>query len=77
MPYDDRLIIKERYISKGDGVCRTNILKVIEFDDFLQLYIKNGHGASRGIKLDKPMTELLRKFLNNVEIGVDKDKRTV
>lgn len=72
MSYDDRLIIKREF--KLDGQERTNKLKLVEYVDFVQLFITNGKIKETGqikyaqFRLDINAVQQLKEYLENVEL---------
>lgn len=65
MSYNDRIMIKQHFVL--DDKPRINSLKLIEYDDFVQLYLNNGdHHAST--RLDGEAVRQLKEYLYKVEI---------
>lgn len=73
MSYDDRLIIKREF--KLEGQECINKLKLVEYVDFVQLFITNGKIKETGqikyaqFRLDTAAVQQLKEYLENVEIG--------
>ena len=67
MSFDDRIIIKQKF--EHDGKNCVNSLKLIENDNFVQLYINSGEHANRGqMRLYASQLQQLKEFLEKVEI---------
>lgn len=72
MSYDDRLIIKREF--ELDGNHLVNKLKMVEYVDFVQLFITNGKIKETGqikyaqFRLDAVAVQQLKEYLENVEI---------
>lgn len=65
MSYNDRIIIKQHFML--NNLKRVNSIKLIEYDDFVQLYLNNGdHHAST--RLDGEAIRQLKEYLDKVEI---------
>ena len=68
MSFDDRIIIKQKFEFNGKNC--VNTLKLIENDDFIQLYVGNGDAANRGqFRLYPQQLQQLKEFLEKVEIS--------
>lgn len=72
MSYDNRLIIKREF--ELDGNHLVNKLKMVEYVDFVQLFITNGKIRETGqikyaqFRLDGAAVQQLKEYLENVEI---------
>ena len=64
MSYNDRIIILERFKSNNEH--KLNKLKLVENDDFIQVWVKGRHSAS--MRLNKVAVQQLKEFLNKVEM---------
>lgn len=65
MSFNDRIIIKQHFTL--DNLPRVNSIKLIEYDDFVQVYLNNGdHHAST--RLDGEAIRMLKEYLDKVEI---------
>lgn len=70
MSYDDRLIIKHQF--KLEGQERINKLKLVEYVDFVQLFITNGKIKETGqikyaqFRLDTAAVQQMIEYLKNV-----------
>lgn len=62
MSYDDRLIIKHAFEFKGKD--RVNTLKLMELDDYIQVYLRNGE-AYVSTRIDKNAALQLKDYLEN------------
>lgn len=73
MSYDNRLIIKHQF--KLEGQERINKLKMVEYVDFVQLFITNGKIKETGqikyaqFRLDTVAVQQLKEYLENVELS--------
>ena len=68
MSFDDRIIIKQRFEYKG--LARINTLKLIENDEFVQLYVNSGDNCNRAhFRLYPQQLKELKEFLEKVEIS--------
>lgn len=72
MSYDNRLIIKREF--ELDGNHLVNKLKMVEYVNFVQLFITNGKIRETGqikyaqFRLDATAVQQLKEYLKNVEI---------
>lgn len=60
MSYDDRLNIKQSF--KKNGKEYVNSFKMIEFDDYIQVYVKNGDKYGH-CRLDRDAVKEVIKYL--------------
>lgn len=65
MSYDSKLYIKQHY--EQHGLKRVNNLKMVEFDEFVQVYVASA-GKWAQIRLDKNAVQQMIEYLKNVEI---------
>ena len=68
MSFDDRIIIKQRFDFNGKHC--VNSLKLIENDEFVQVYVNSGENGNRGqFRLYASQLQQLKEFLEKVEIS--------
>lgn len=67
MPYDSRLTINQKYSCPVKKTTLSNKLKIVEYVDFVQLYVNSGDMYGQ-IRLDVIAVQQLKEFLENVEI---------
>ena len=67
MSFDDRIIIKQCFEFNGKNC--VNTLKLIENDEFVQMYVNSGEHTNQGqFRLYSEQLQQLKEFLEKVEI---------
>jgi hypothetical protein len=67
MSYDDRLVIKQRFELNGKD--RVNTAKLINYGDFVQMFVTSGNGYSQ-MRIDKDAAlQLINYFKKFVDKG--------